>query len=97
LCRSDHCIDRSPSCSTGAVRQTSFVAAPVWRERIVEICRLDGNIDANTGLLKILEHNADRPAGTLCTPRLNRVIRVAPAESAPGIRDHLAPVQFDDP
>ncbi|MCB9762809.1 MAG: hypothetical protein H6739_23615 [Alphaproteobacteria bacterium] len=37
----------------------------------VRVCRLDGYVDAATGTLRILENNADAPAGTLHTPRLN--------------------------
>ncbi|HBK95927.1 MAG TPA: hypothetical protein DD001_00670 [Microcoleaceae bacterium UBA10368] len=37
----------------------------------IRICRLDGYFDRKDGSLKILENNADSPAGTLFTPRLN--------------------------
>jgi hypothetical protein len=43
--------------------------------RAVTICRLDGYIDSVTGHLRVLENNADSPAGTLFTSRLNRLTR----------------------
>jgi hypothetical protein len=44
-------------------------------ERAIRVCRLDGYVEASTGRMQILENNADCPAGTLFTPRLNRMIR----------------------
>jgi len=41
----------------------------------VEVCRLDGYVD--NGRLWILENNADAPAGTLFTPRLNAYVAAA--------------------
>jgi len=77
--------------------EVAFAAAPVRGHRIVQVCRLDGYVDAGTGQLKILEHNADSPAGTFFTPRLNRVIRAALADLAPDLAARLATAQFDDP
>ena len=54
-------------------------------DRSIAVCRLDGYVDAE-GALHVLENNADCPAGTLFTSRLNRLIRalIAPVlESAP--------------
>lgn len=44
-------------------------------ERAITICRLDGYVDRASGRLRLLENNADSPAGTLFTPRLNRLAR----------------------
>jgi hypothetical protein len=43
--------------------------------RGITVCRLDGYIDDKTGQLQILENNADSPAGTLFTSRLNKLTR----------------------
>lgn len=43
--------------------------------RAISICRLDGYVKHGSDALQILENNADCPAGTLFTTRLNRVIR----------------------
>ncbi|HVJ16823.1 MAG TPA: hypothetical protein VM686_15390, partial [Polyangiaceae bacterium] len=42
--------------------------------RNVHICRLDGYLQHETGALSILENNADCPAGTLFTQRLNALV-----------------------
>lgn len=39
------------------------------------VCRLDGYLVHGTGDLRILENNADAPAGTLFTPRINTLLR----------------------
>lgn len=43
--------------------------------RAIIVCRLDGYLERRSGRLRILENNADSPAGTLFTPRLNRLTR----------------------
>lgn len=37
------------------------------------ICRLDGYVRSGSGRLAVLENNADAPAGTVFTPRVNRL------------------------
>lgn len=43
-------------------------------ERNVAVARIDGYLRAEDGSLRILENNADAPAGTLFTPRLNAFV-----------------------
>lgn len=38
------------------------------------VCRLDGYLEAGTERLKVLENNADSPAGTLFTARVNETV-----------------------
>jgi hypothetical protein len=49
------------------------------------VCRLDGYLEAGTERLRVLENNADAPAGTLFTARINGM--VAPVR--PGTRSVL--------
>ena len=42
--------------------------------RSVAVARIDGYLRAEDGSLRILENNADAPAGTLFTPRLNAFV-----------------------
>src|SRR5215813_4757460 len=42
--------------------------------RDIRICRLDGYLAQSDSRLRILENNADCPAGPLFTPRLNKLI-----------------------
>ncbi len=42
--------------------------------REVAVARIDGYLQAEDGTLRILENNADAPAGTLFTPRLNAFV-----------------------
>jgi hypothetical protein len=64
-------------------------------ERAIAVCRLDGYVDRGSGRLRILENNADSPAGTLFTPRLNRLTRelIGDALRAPS----LLPMDESDP
>lgn len=48
---------------------------------IVAVCRLDGYLEQGTERLVLLENNADAPAGTLFSPRINGIVRTA-AEAA---------------
>ncbi|WP_416973971.1 hypothetical protein [Streptomyces sp. 4F14] len=41
----------------------------------VGVCRLDGYLERDGERLRILENNADAPAGTLFTPRIHEVVR----------------------
>lgn len=52
----------------------------------VRICRVDGYLTLPDGAVKVLENNADSPAGTLFSPRLNRLVDAltAPAFEAVG-------------
>jgi hypothetical protein len=64
-------------------------------DRAITVCRLDGYVDRVSGQIRILENNADSPAGTLFTPRLNRLTRTLIGEhfSAPP----LLPMDDGDP
>ncbi len=61
--------------------------------RSIWICRLDGYLAAEDQSLRILENNADSPAGTLFTPRLNRIVRTL---LAPHLRDVWPVLPMDD-
>lgn len=54
--------------------QEELVRAPSGLRREVCVCRLDGYLNAHDGSIQILEHNADAPAGTLFTGRLNGLV-----------------------
>jgi hypothetical protein len=41
----------------------------------VPVCRLDGYLEQGSERLRLLENNADAPAGTLFTPRINHIVR----------------------
>jgi hypothetical protein len=41
----------------------------------VTVCRLDGYLEQGTERLVLLENNADAPAGTLFSPRINGIVR----------------------
>lgn len=41
----------------------------------VVVCRLDGYLEQGTERLRLLENNADSPAGTLFSPRINEIVR----------------------
>ena len=43
--------------------------------RSVNICRLDGYVTRSAKELRVLENNADAPAGTFFTPRINQITR----------------------
>lgn len=49
------------------------LAGPAECDR-VEVARLDGYLEATTERLRFLENNADAPAGSLFTPRVNAVV-----------------------
>lgn len=60
------------------------------------VCRLDGYLDEETEQLKVLENNADAPAGTLFTTRVNNtLLRVA--EEMDGPRWPPRPLTYLDP
>jgi hypothetical protein len=62
--------------------------------REIRVCRLDGYVEQGTGRLQILENNADCPAGTLFTPRLNAIVRRLIGARAPRPR---LPMDDGDP
>lgn len=64
--------------------------------RAIWICRLDGYLTAEEQSLRILENNADSPAGTLFTPRLNRSTRALLASHLRDVRPVL-PMDEGDP
>ncbi|HZB33777.1 MAG TPA: hypothetical protein VE465_26695 [Streptosporangiaceae bacterium] len=41
----------------------------------VTVCRLDGYLEQGSERLRLLENNADAPAGTLFSPRVNHLVR----------------------
>lgn len=43
--------------------------------RSINICRLDGYVTRSAEELRVLENNADAPAGTFFTPRINQITR----------------------
>ncbi|MEV7214542.1 hypothetical protein AB0O31_15785 [Kitasatospora cineracea] len=52
------------------------------------VCRLDGYLDHETERLTVLENNADAPAGTLFTARINEVVAGLSAHGAAGLSPH---------
>ncbi len=73
-----------------------LIAAEGTPARAITICRLDAYVDRNSGALQILENNADCPAGTLFTPRLNRLIRQLVAPHVAGLAP-LLPMDDSEP
>src|SRR5262249_17528028 len=63
--------------------EEELVAAEGDLPRAVRVCRLDGYLDREGGAFQILENNADCPAGTLFTPRLQRMFRTLLGDAAP--------------
>lgn len=62
--------------------------------RAVRVCRLDGYLEQGSEKLRILENNADAPAGTLFTPRLNRAVDGIADSLALGYRAQLTEPAF---
>lgn len=66
----------------GAAAEALVCAEGAGRAR-VRVCRLDGYVDSGAGpagepgRLQVLENNADAPAGTLFTPRVNAYVAAA--------------------
>ncbi|WP_320064486.1 hypothetical protein [Micromonospora sp. RTGN7] len=48
------------------------------------VCRLDGYLEAGTERLRVLENNADSPAGTLFTARINETVAAVVRELTAG-------------
>jgi len=70
-----------------------LVAADTRLGCVPWVCRLDGYLEPVTERLRILENNADAPAGTLFTSRINDV--VARVLDASGIRTwELSPLTY---
>ncbi|MEV6975932.1 hypothetical protein [Kitasatospora sp. NPDC093806] len=62
----------------------------------IGVCRLDGYLEQGTERLRILENNADAPAGTLFTPRIHAAVRdVLRQAGVPG-QEHHARTAPDD-
>ena len=57
-----------------------LVTAPARLGDEVPVCRLDGYVELDSRQVRILENNADAPAGTLFTPRVNRVLDAVQVE-----------------
>lgn len=53
----------------------SLIAADVRYGNQVQVCRLDGFLEQGTERLQLLENNADAPAGTLFSSRINKIVR----------------------
>jgi len=64
--------------------------------RSVSICRLDGYVTQAGENWRILENNADAPAGTFFTPRLNQILRELLAKHV-GICDPVLPMDTGQP
>lgn len=75
---------------TGAER---LVAADTRLGDVPWVCRLDGYVEPVTERLWILENNADAPAGTLFTQRINDVVALALADSGAPTWD-LSPLTY---
>lgn len=52
----------------------ALIAADTRLGDTVPVCRLDGYLEQGTERLVLLENNADAPAGTLFSPRINAVV-----------------------
>lgn len=50
-----------------------ITAGPPERDEVA-VCRLDGYLALDDQRVRVLEHNADAPAGTLFTPRINAMV-----------------------
>lgn len=72
LCRTDLKVRSYFQLSPTALAMLEAEPSPV---RSIHFCRLDGYITRSSGQLRILENNADSPAGTLFTSRLNCIMR----------------------
>ena len=55
----------------------SLIAADTRLGDTVPVCRLDGFLERGTERLRLLENNADAPAGTMFSPRINGIVRDA--------------------
>lgn len=93
LYREDPEVRRFFGLEPEAVRLIEAEGTPA---RSIWICRLDGYVDADTSALRVLENNADAPAGTLFTPRLNRLVRGLLGERLSGAPPRL-PMDSEDP
>lgn len=65
-------------------------------KRQVRICRLDGYLAQRDGRLRILENNADCPAGILFTPRLNNLIDSVTAAALEELSFRVEPMPLDE-
>ena len=63
--------------------------------RHVQVCRLDGFISEGTAGVTLLENNADAPAGTLFTQRLNTIVREVLADVGPAGGIETVPQPLD--
>lgn len=63
--------------------------------RNIRICRLDGYLAQRDGRLRILENNADCPAGILFTPRLNNLIDAVTAGALEDLPHRPEPMPLD--
>lgn len=53
----------------------SLILADTRLGDVIPVCRLDGYLEQGSERLRLLENNADAPAGTLFSPRVNNVVR----------------------
>lgn len=58
------------------------------------VCRLDGYLEQGSERLLLLENNADAPAGTLFTPRVNEVVDGLLDQVGPTPRPERAPATY---
>lgn len=71
----------------------SLIEADTRLGDVVTVCRLDGYLDQGTERLLLLENNADAPAGTLFSPRINGIVRNA-VSRAGGDPPQWSPLTF---
>ncbi|SDC96819.1 hypothetical protein [Actinokineospora iranica] len=62
----------------------------------VAVCRLDGYLEQGTERLRLLENNADAPAGTLFTPRINHIVRDAVTRAGVAAPEWTPPTFADE-
>jgi hypothetical protein len=61
------------------------------------VCRLDGYLEQGSERLVLLENNADAPAGTLFTARVNDTVRQVAQEVIPGADTARSPLTYGGP
>lgn len=73
----------------------ALIAADRILGDVVPVCRLDGYLEQGSETLRLLENNADAPAGTLFTARVNAVVRdLLAGAGVPG--PAWSPLTYDD-
>lgn len=73
-----------------------LIAADAGPDDAPWVCRLDGYLEQGTERLLLLENNADAPAGTLFTARINDTVRRAADALDPAARRPLSSLTYAD-